>query len=189
MSYQDEWVNGMVERPGYRECERRYRLIKDVCTGLRCRNFTVCDIGANLCYFGLRLTADFPGAEVTAFESDGAVYRRAQTLLALNGATRIVLHNKRLHLVDVDLMARTRGFDLVLALSVLHHTAGESDVWLAALRRLGSIVVVEAAGKDSHRSAARAFRIPTDAVLLGEGKSHLDPTLPRSIFMLSGGPS
>jgi 2-polyprenyl-3-methyl-5-hydroxy-6-metoxy-1,4-benzoquinol methylase len=187
MSYQDEWVAGSVKRRGYRECERRYQLVKNICLALRRHDFTVCDIGANLCYFGLRLAADFPGVQVTAFESHRTAYKRASLLLSVNGSTRIDLHNKRLRLPDIDAMARTRGFDVVLALSVLHHTAGDSSAWLSALRRLGSIVIVEAAGQDSHRSSARAFRVPSDAILLGKGESHLDVALPRSIFMLNGG--
>jgi hypothetical protein len=86
-------------------------------------------------------------------------------------------------------MARTRGFDVVLALSVLHHTAGNPAAWLSGLRKLGNIVIVEAAGEDSRRLSAHAFHIPTDAILLGKGESHLNAALPRSIFMLDGGAS
>lgn len=186
MSYQDEWQGGRVIRRGYRECERRYEIVRHVCRSLRRDAFTVCDIGANLCYFGLRLTADFPGARVVAFESHKGAFARAQKLLSISGASRITLYHRRLHLRDIDAMARERGFDVVLALSVLHHVAGDPMSWLVALRKLGNLVVVEAAGNDSRRVAARALMMPADAIPLGQGVSHLDPTLPRSIFMLEG---
>ena len=189
MSYQDEWVNGAVVRRGYRECERRYEVVKSVCAGLRKRDFTVCDIGANLCYFGIRLAEDFHGAEITAYESHRPAHKRATELIAENGATRIELHNKRLRLPDIDGLIRFHAFDVVLAMSVLHHVAGNPADWLRRLEYLGGVVIVEAAGKDSHRKAAQGFAMPSRAVKLGEAPSHLNPDVPRSIYMLNGGRS
>lgn len=188
MSYQDAWINGAVVSSGMRECARRYEIVKGVCASLR-SNFTVCDIGANLCYFGLRLAEDFPGAEITAYESHPAAYRRAKELIVANGATRVDLHNKRLRLPDIDGLIRNLKFDVVLAMSVLHHVAGNPADWLRHLEYLGGLVIVEAAGKDSHRKAAQRFVMPSRAVKLGEAPSHLDSARPRSIYLLKGGRS
>lgn len=189
MSYQDEWVKGAVVRRGYRECERRYEIVRGVCASLRRREFTVCDIGANLCYFGIRIAEDFPGAEITAYESHPAAYKRAKELISANGATRVDLYNKRLRLTDIDGLIRFQAFDVVLAMSVLHHVAGNPADWLRRLEYLGGVVIVEAAGEDSHRKAARRFVMPSRAIKLGEAPSHLSPDKPRSVYMLNGGRS
>jgi len=59
MAYQDKWIRGRVTQEGYRDCVKRYDIIKSFCSQYK-RPFTVCDIGSNWNYFGLRLTEDFP---------------------------------------------------------------------------------------------------------------------------------
>ena len=68
MIYQDTWVNGKLTQKGIRDCAGRYEVIKNFCLKFT-EPFTVCDIGANMAYFGLRLIEDF-GCSVIAFEFD-----------------------------------------------------------------------------------------------------------------------
>ena len=57
MKYQDSW-DGKVIEAGKRECASRYEIVKSVCSELK-QPFSVCDIGANMNYFGIRLIEDF----------------------------------------------------------------------------------------------------------------------------------
>lgn len=156
---------------GNRECAARYAVIRKFCAQFN-RPFTVCDIGANMCYFGLRLTEDFPQCSVVAFEFDHFELRAAH--LEKAGANRILLLNRKLRLADLDILSAHHHFDVVLALSVLHHVPGSFDAWLAGLRRLGQTVIAEFAIDDSRRVATRpGYHIPVDAVTLGYGRSHL----------------
>lgn len=183
-TYQDQWAHGRLAVKGYRECERRYQAVKNVCQRFR-GTFTVLDLGANMCYFGIRLTEDFPGCTVVAFEFDHFKMREAH--LKSSGAERVLLLERRVSLEDVRLLSGAFHVDVVLALSVLHHVTGEASDWLFALRRLGGMVVVEFAGEDSARAVARKrTAIPADAELIGTGDSHLRAGTERQIVMLPG---
>lgn len=187
-TYQDRWSRGKLVGKGYRECEDRYAAIKKVCARYR-GTFTVCDIGANMCYFGIRLTEDFSGCHVMAFEFDHFSIRAKH--LKASGASRVMLLERRLSLADVRLLGDCAHFDVVLALSVLHHVTGNATDWIMALRRLGDLVVMEFAGEDSARAVARiaagkASPIPADATWIGTGKSHLRKGVERQIVTLPG---
>ena len=138
MSYQVSWLAGERVARGYRECERRYQVVREFCAGFK-RPFTVCDIGANMCYFGIRLTEDFPDCTVIAFECDHFAMRAAH--LAKADAPRVRLFERRLSLLDLEAFARCCHFDVVLAMSILHHLPGDQAEWLASMRALGSNVI------------------------------------------------
>lgn len=183
-TYQDRWANGALVGKGYRECEERYRAVKEVCARFRGK-FTVCDIGANMSYFGIRLTEDFPGCSVLAFEYDHFKLRAAH--LKASGAERVMLLERRLSLEDVRLLGACSHFDVVLALSVLHHVTGTLPDWLLALRLLGDLVIAEFAGDDSARAVSRdRTEIPADATVIGRSKSHLRDGAERQMVTLPG---
>ncbi len=139
MTYQDQWVKGRLAVKGIRECAGRYEVIKSFCEPYGRRPFTVCDIGANMSYFGLRLTEDFPACSVVAFEFDNFKLRAAH--VKKNDATRLLLLNHKLDLRALSVFNSCSRFDLVLALSVLHHVGDEFDAWLLELRKLGTLIV------------------------------------------------
>ncbi len=181
-TYQDRWTSSGPPAAGYRECANRYAIVRAFCVDRYAdRPFTVLDVGANMSYFGLRLTEDFPACRVVALEYDHIELRRAH--LKRSKAQRVLLLNHRLSLVDLDTLAATWHFDLVLALSVLHHLPGESLTWISGLRRLGDCLIVEAALHDSPRARKRRFEMPSDAELLGTGDSHLEPGKRRPIVL------
>lgn len=186
MTYQDKWSNGRLIEKGTRECAERYAIVRAFCAEKFDRAFTVCDVGANMCYFGIRLAEDFPLCRVVAYEFHSPAMRYAHLRQSV-AARRISLVAKKLHLEDVSSMALSERFDLVLALSVLHHLPGDSGQWVSALRALGKHVIAEFALGDSRRTAARHnYGIPANARVLGYGESHLDPRIPRPIVALEG---
>lgn len=187
MTYQDVWLNGKCIRRGERECASRYELIRAFCARF-VGPFTVCDIGANMCYFGIRLAEDFPLCQVTAFEFDHFKLREDH-LRANEVQERIVLIRQKLNIADVEKMALERRFDLALALSVMHHLPGNHAQWMRALRGIADNVILEYALGDSSRTALRkGYGIPRWTSLLGYGTSHLNPTIKRPIVLVLGLP-
>jgi SAM-dependent methyltransferase len=182
MKYQDIWVNGECVSKGKRDSASRYGIIKTYCT-IFDKPFTVLDIGANMCYFGLRLIEDF-GCTVTAFEFDQ--FQDRLKYVKQNKTDKLLFINHKLHLNDLKIMNQHCHFDLILALSVLHHV-NDSDLWIQELRKLGDNIIIEFALEDSKRVAIRKnYTIPLDSVILGYGNSHLKENFKRPIVLVRG---
>jgi hypothetical protein len=182
--YQDVWADGRALVAGYRECAARYEVVKQFCAGLPER-FTVCDIGANMCYFGLRLTEDFPGCTVMAFEFDH-FQMRAEHVKRSDKTGRLLLLERKVTVADLRCLRSIHRFDVVLALSVIHHLPGDHAEWMAALRGLGTHVIAEFAGDDNPGRVGlrKGYAIPADAEIIGHGNSHLKKTQ-RPIVVMS----
>jgi hypothetical protein len=187
MTYQDIWAHGKLVELGQRECESRYAIVKFFChmNFRHLDHFTVCDIGANMNYFGIRLTEDFQQCHVMSFEFHQFNMREAH--LKHSGTDRVMFIERKLSLNDINNLSAFCTFDLVLAMSVFHHLkTGERDHWLPALRNLGRYVIAEFAMQDSVRARSTLGSIPDDAIPLGTGLSHLDKTVKRPIVLMKG---
>ncbi len=183
MTYQDQWAYGLLIKPGYRSCAPRYEIVKEQCKKFQ-GAFTVCDIGANMCYFGIRLTEDFKGCSVDAYEFDHFEMRKKH--LESSGSKRVTLAKRRLAVDDLHGMAKHKKYGLVLALSVLHHADGATEPWIDGLRTLGKWAIVEMAGSDSERADKKhGYSIP-DGEIIGYGDSHLQEGYQRPIMLIKG---
>lgn len=170
--YQDIWVKGKLKAKGIREVESRYQLIKSQAKKFR-RPFTVLDIGANLGYFSIRLTEDFPDCTVVAIE--GIYGNWLKQILEENGNSRIILLQKTFTLENLRTLSEVEHFDLVLAMSVIHHINGNFADVMKVVRSLGTMTIAEIATEDracGQASVKEGF-IPEDAKIIGYGKSHL----------------
>jgi 2-polyprenyl-3-methyl-5-hydroxy-6-metoxy-1,4-benzoquinol methylase len=184
-TYQDQWVKGQLAVKGTRECASRYEIIKSFCARYDRRPFSVCDIGANMCYFGLRLTEDFPRCSVVAFEYDNFPRRAAH--VKTNGANRLMLINHKLSSQDLLTLTTCCRFDLVLVLNVLHHVGDEFDTWLLELRKLARHIIAEFATTDSRsRRQGQNYSIPYDARVLGYCQSHIKREVERPMVLIPG---
>jgi len=183
MTYQDKWGGGVVLQSGYRECSERYEYVRDVCRNLFSdRPFHVCDIGANVCYFGLRLTSDFPTCCVSAYENHHGAVAAARRHLAIYGNDRIQLSDAKVTLESIQRLGR---YDLILAMSVLHHQEEDVSVWIEALRKQCDHLIVELAVEEKARNSHRQVELPIGACVIGHGLSHLEPAN-RPIFYMEG---
>lgn len=183
MIYQDSWVNGKCEQKGKRSCSDRYEIVKNFGQSLP-KNFTVLDIGANMCYFGLRLIENF-GCNVMAFEFDHFELRKS--VVDKNKTDKLMFLKRKLQLSDMSILNSTSHFDLLLALSVVHHLPGKIDEWITQFRKLADNVIIEFALEDSTRVETRKnYIIPEDGVLLGYGDSHLKKDFKRPIYLFKG---
>lgn len=183
MTYQDKWGNGTVVQSGYRECSGRYECVRDLCKHLFSdRPFRVCDIGANVCYFGLRLTSDFPACSVSAYENHRGAVLAARRHLAEYGNDRIQLSDSK---VAIENVQRLGHFDLILAMSVLHHMDEDTSVWIEALRKQCDHLIVELATEERARNSHRPVELPEESCVIGYGPSHLEPAN-RPIYYMEG---
>lgn len=181
MIYQDTWVNGRLVAKGQRDCASRYEIVKKACQPYG-SGFSVLDIGANMCYFGLRLIEDF-NCTVMAFEFNSFEMRERH--VKSNATNRLILLKRKLTVLDLSMMSNFCHFDFVLMMSVLHHLPGNSTEWLNAARKIGDNVIVEFALDDSTRVAVRdGYNIPDDATVIGYGDSHLKQNFKRPIVLL-----
>lgn len=180
MSYQDTIdPTGAVVSAGYRECEARYEVVRQAVEGLR-RPFTVLDLGAAEGYFSVRLAQEF-GARVVAIDSRPVVK-------AIEGRVAAV-RVQEMTPEDVRLLGT---FDVVLALSILHHVPD----WKGMLERLDrnfrSRLIVETPNpREKLRVAHNRDELPSilGGVLRrgfkqeGEAPAVWDSSLRRGIFV------
>ncbi len=183
MPYQDKWVAGKVIDAGYRECDKRYEIIRDFCASVGKNQFTVCDIGAQWCYFDFRLTEDFPRCSVVALEYRAT--KAVRDLVKRNKSDRIVLLNHKIRLSEMFVLSRACKFDVVLALSVVHHMTEPIDDLIDGFLGLGKVAIVEFAGDDSARKTV--FPSRHSGRLLGYGDSHLVDGYQRPIIVFGEG--
>lgn len=184
MKYQDTRINGVTTESGIRSCENRYEIVRKYCAESFVGPFSVLDVGANMCYFGLRLIEDF-GCQVMAFEFHQ--WERRNKIVMQNKTGNLIFLKRKLSLADIKTMGHFCEFDVVLAMSVMHHLPGDSAEWMRGFRELGSTVIVEFAGGDSKRTAGKKnYSLPNDAIILGHTGSHLDKQTKRPIAVIKG---
>ena len=116
-TYNGIWLNGKLEKKGYRPSEERYEQITKFCKQYT-RPFSVLDIGAAEGYFTHRLASEFEG-NFTAVEADGG--RALLNTCEKNDNSKVFLLQKRFNLEDLKKMAEVHYFDVILALNVVHH--------------------------------------------------------------------
>lgn len=179
MMYQDVWLNGKLRQAGYRSCEPRYEIISEFCRKNLGNGLSVCDIGANMAYFSIRLVEDFHATAIAfefhQFEKRWAILRKQRT-------DRLMYVNRKLCLNDLHVMANTCRFDLVLGLSVLHHVKGESKQWIDLMRVMSRFTIVEVALGDSARAVKKGVAIREGGEIIGYGDSHLKKGFKRPII-------
>lgn len=185
--YQDEWVSGECARPGYRECSKRYEVIRQQVAGLGLDAPRVLDFGADRGYFSLRLAEDF-GARSLAVEADAENLTR---VVAENGTANVgVLHER---ITDPDRLRGLGTFDVTLAMSVLHHVEDYAG-FLDALQDMArSLAIVEVPHPDERIDRSKTPRIPglheeacSRGEVIGDAPAVSGATRRRTILALPG---
>jgi 2-polyprenyl-3-methyl-5-hydroxy-6-metoxy-1,4-benzoquinol methylase len=146
MPYQDRWIRGATLAHGDRECEARYALVRRVVTKFQ-RRITVLDLGANLGYFGCRLADEFGAVSVMVDTRPDLV-----AVCEANALPTTIALTKKLSVADLQELAASEHFDVVLALNVLHHFKDPAGA-LAAVLELGDHVLLETPSRDDAGAA------------------------------------
>lgn len=139
--YQDIWFKGKAIVKGSRECEFRYHAIYNFMKKFK-RPVKVLDVGANLGYFSLRLSEKLPGTFVMVEGGKKVVPLLYKTCL-LNNDPQLIFLYKILDLQALRQLAETEHFDVVLALSIIHHFHEPYNEVLKALTQLGTYLILE----------------------------------------------
>ena len=106
-------------------------------------------------------------------------------IISKNKTKNLIYLNRKISLTDIKILNDCCHFDLVLALSVMHHLPGDHLSWIEQLYKLGDNVIIELALGDSKRTAIRqGYDIPPNSKILGYGDSHLEKNFKRPIILL-----
>lgn len=174
--YQDIWLNGKLIEKGERECEQRYSVIKSYLDTVQPKS--ILDIGANMCYFGIRLSEDFD-CSVMAFEFHQ--YEKRKAIVDQQKGERITFIKKKLKFKNIEGLPH---FDVILALSVLHHVQEPIGAWISRLKYKCDHLIIEHAENDSKRPAIRTgYVLPDGYEVIGHGDSHLREGFKRKILV------
>lgn len=183
--YQDQWVQGRgaVSR-GYRECGARYARIAAALPPALPRPFTVLDLGADRAYFSLRLAEDF-GAECLAVNREPIVAES----VAMNPGTSVTA---RVEEVTRDNLSQLGTFDVILALSILHHFPHTWRDMIDQLERMARwCVFIEATApgepvkpRDGDRFEGLAQEVARRGRLIGQGPAVFGGTEARGIYRI-----
>jgi SAM-dependent methyltransferase len=185
--YQDVRVGAVTYASGVRGCEERYQFIRSVASQFQ-RQFSVLDLGANLGYFAIRLIEEFD-CIVVCCEGTYANWLRA--IASKAARNRIVVLSKTMTIEDLERMSECESFDLVLAMSVVHHVGAPVARTIAALRNMAWKLIVElpteqtACGPDRVKEALAYDWVADGGQLLGHSFSHL-PGEARPTILLEG---
>ena len=147
--YQPIWVKGRVNDyyAFQRDCADRYEVIKGLASKFT-RPFSVLDIGSNYGYFDVRLMEDFPNAVCVLIDN-----KEVEPVLKENlRLDRSVVIKRKVTAKELESLARSESFDIVLGLSVLHHFDDPERAY-NAIRSLGWWSVFEIPGVDEDRKS------------------------------------
>ena len=142
--YQPIWCNGKVNDfyQYQRDCSDRYEVVRSLASRFK-RPFSVLDVGSNYGYFPVRLMEDFPGATCVLVDDKEVV----PVLKENRMLDRSVVIKRKVAAKELESLARSESFDIVLGLSVLHHFEDYERAY-NALRSLGWWTVFEIPGED-----------------------------------------
>ena len=143
--YQDIWIKGRVIKKGKRECENRYNKIK--------KPFTVLDIGANYGYFSFRIAEDFD-AKVTMIESNKMIKK----IVKQNNNDNVKLINQHVSVEDLKNIIKKENFDVILALSILHHFENYEEV-IDTIFEASKLTFIEASSLEEAKGGFNEHRV------------------------------
>lgn len=172
--YQPERIAGRDTSAGVRPCEDRWQIIDRFLSQYE-RPFTVLDLGANLAWFSLRTVEEHDAVAVAVDHGPYADWM--ESVLKANGdhANKVIGLRQQITNQWLAKLGQVEHFDVVYALSVVHHLDASFAEIVDTLRTLGSHVIVEVATEPDAcgQHIVTDSELPDDATILGEVDTHL----------------
>ena len=203
--YQDIYSRGAVSEVGYRDCSNRYNAIRDFVFAKYKRTFTILDVGANCGYFSIRAATEYDATAIMIQKgygdetSIGDGKEHSDTIVKLckeNPDLKLSLLDIRISSRQLKELSQSENFDVVLALSVLHHFGDSWKEAAEAMLSLGHLIVVETPHPDDKGSCGKKylkeileFFKSKDHALIGHfSREHTDSTLKGPMLVVKGNP-
>ena len=163
--YQDVWVDGEVVEEGARDCHTRWAIVAGVIETLGGKG-RMLDWGAQAGYFAIRAAQRFPNLEVVAVDTDRRLRETVERQSTSLPNLQVV--ETHAHLEDV---AANGPWDVVLALSVLHHLElDEAKRAVRWMQHTTKAALIENPLRDEHRFTNRKeVAYPLDDIAQREG--------------------
>ena len=181
--YQDQYVNGDIIKDGIRDCDFRYKALKQVFDKYK-RPFTILDIGANFGYYSLRAATEYGATSVMVESEDGEV----KTLLNLceqnDCRDNLTVLQTRMNLHKLKEISKCEHFDVVLALNIIHHFKSEEVAEVCEVfRELGDNLILETPPIEDHGACGQEnlteildYFGNIEGMILGEFERHTSKT-------------
>lgn len=173
--YQDIVFNGKLLAKGRRECQKRWDIIK----GSINPHDVIMDLGSATGYFAQKIAHEYPDSLVISFESDPVMCEVQKQIFEKEGIYNVIVCNHRLTKDDlVNWCHYVEFFDVVLALSVLHHfPPNEAETAFNNIRMMSNWTIGEIpvkSEKDCGQESKEVIRKSMGrTVMLGKVDSHL----------------
>ncbi|MCX6994750.1 MAG: methyltransferase [Chlamydiae bacterium] len=165
--YQDVWVKGGAIIKGGRDCELRFWAIYEALKKAK-KPLKVLDIGANMGYFSLRLLEKLPGTYVM-IEGNESTAQALLKICKLNNKPSLVLFKRKLCLQDLRELRALEKFDVVIALSIVHHFKEPYQEVFETLMTLGRKLVFEPPiAEESTLNQERIIKEPLDLSMVNK---------------------
>ncbi len=186
-TYQDVIIGGKVQSRGARLCDVRYQALRPLLSQYK-RPITVLDLGAGEGYFSFSIAREFNSVVVMVDDS-----QHLQELASVNNLDNVIHLKHRVSPLDLFQLSFCEHFDVVLALSVLHHFENWQSA-AEAVFQLGDNIFIEVPNR-RESTACNYEVVPALNDWLDERKgdhlistpSHTGPFM-RSIKLYRGDP-
>jgi len=172
--YQDIFINNNIILPGIRKCNTRYDYIYNICKNIP-QPFSLLDIGANYGYFSIRLALEFKDSMFVLIEKDPVVANTCKEICILNNINNVIILNKEVSILELENLGRCEYFNIVLALSVVHHFNTDINPVIDTISKIGQYTIFEFPVKGEHacnQALVEEISVPKDFLFLGMCKSH-----------------
>ena len=182
--YQNIYINDKLVINGVRQCDTRYQLILSICKKIE-KPFSLLDIGSNYGYFSIMLAKEFPDSFFTLIEKDPIVANTCKEICSINSISNITILNTDVNINDLNDLGKCEHFDIVLAMSVVHHFSDNINKVIDIISKIGKYTIFElpAHGENAcNQGAVETITVPDRFEFIGRCKSHT-ADIDRSIYL------
>ena len=175
--YQDIEIDGKLVAKGKRDCKKRWDLMKKHIGS----HDVVIDLGSAEGYFAHKIAREYPDSLVISFESDPVMCEIQKRIFQKEGIYNVVVCQHRLSHEDLEKwVGYVDCFDVILALSILHHYPAEDvEGVFDCLQKLSPMIIGEAPAEGELEACGGEAKevvnkiIKQKVEILGEVPSHL----------------
>ena len=188
--YQDVEVDGKLVIKGWRECSKRWDLIKPHIKNQQ----TVIDIGSHYGYFTTKIAREYPSTLVWSIESGDDRIAVQEAQVRANKLRNVVLTQRRMGQLDLTHLARTcETATMIICLSMIQYfPKWEIPEILYAFSKIANNLIIEFPNTNEKKVAATMqglnYKLLLDTFydtvkILGKAKSPKHDDVSRTLYL------